>query len=686
MSAVVKIVEKAVDTVVKTVEAVIKDPLPTLLVIAGQAVGIPAPITQAAITAARGGDLEDIAKSAAIAYATPAVAAKIAPAVGTAVSSVVTNEAAAKALTAATSQSLVAGSMTAATGGDWQQAAAGSFAGSMAASGYDKYVAPEVTAQAKSLGLSAESHANIQNALKSSVASGTGAAATGGDFVSSFTNAFIESGFETLSAKANEGLQDMKKSFLDDKGIQDNQPTRAGIPDDLVPEVPESNEGKLAQKRTPSIEDQLAEIEKLPRDPEYGRQYGEALATNETKVYLTPSDGDLSRYDFVRNIPASIMASPDGELGNVEVIGKSITDQDLKKAAITGDKNLLKELTEFGKISPMGDDFAPDTETLSSRDLNRILSQADQSSAAAVEAKAQASINPTPENIATAEQAKLTAELDQKALQSETQTAAEDFGLKAEAGYLTPKDIGRIISNADESATAAVEAKLAASVNPTPENIAVAEQAQLTAELDQKVLDDAQKQSFAEGFPVTGEVPPQSTTAPVTGEVPVQSANVSAPTTDQTNQRILYSILSGNATTGAPTPVAGQAGADASGLSGLQQAGIADVQGAGGISDPIDSQTGKIGTLTGGTKMPGTGGVGLSLNAPSGGLQFSNFARSGYVPQQGNLVGSLIPNLLSELNNQSLMMMSPEEYALRTQAGNIFRVARGGLITLKKQR
>ena len=40
---------------------------------------------------------------------------------------------------------------------------------------------------------------------------------------------------------------------------------------------------------------------------------------------------------------------------------------------------------------------------------------------------------------------------------------------------------------------------------------------------------------------------------------------------------------------------------------------------------------------------------GLYLNAPSGGLQFSNFARSGYAPQQGNLVGSLIPNLLSEL-------------------------------------
>jgi hypothetical protein len=615
MSAVVKAVEKVVDTVVKTVEAVISDPLPTLLTIAGTAVGIPPYVTQAAISAARGGDLEDIAKAAAIAHVAPSVAAKIAPAVGSAVGSVVTNEAAAKALTAATSQSLVAGSLTAATGGDWQQAAAGSFAGSMAASGYDNYVAPEVMAQAKSLGLSAESHANIQNALKSSVASGAGAAAAGGDFATGFANAFVESGFETLSAKANEGLQDMKKSFFDDKGIQDNQPTRAGIPDDLVPEVPESNEGKLAQKRIPSIEDQLAEIEKLPKAPEYGQQFGPELAGLSGGVIpygkATATDVPIDVPEVDYRPYAVSNQDQERSLPKVEVVADAYNP---KKSAISGNFADLVDATEFGKISPMGDSSAPDTGILSSRDFSRILSQADQ------------------------------------------------------------------------SAAAAVEAKVAASVSPTPENIAAAEQAQLVAELDQKVLDDAQKQSSVEEVPVTGEVPPQATNAPVAGEVPVQSANVSAPTIDQTNQKILYSILSGNATTGAPSPVQGSTGTDASGLSGLQQAGMGDVQGAGGISDPIDSQTGKIGTLTGGTKAPGTGGSGLSLNAPSGGLQFSNFARSGYAPQQGNLVGSLIPNLLNELNNQSLMMMSPEEYALRTQSGNIFRVARGGLITLKKQR
>jgi hypothetical protein len=698
MSAVVKAVEKVVDTVVKTVEAVIKDPLPTLATIGLSMVGIPPYVTQAAISAARGGDLEDIAKSAAIAYVAPSVAAKIAPAVGSAVGSVVTNEAAAKALTAATSQSLVAGSLTAATGGDWQQAAAGSFAGSMAASGYDNYVAPEVMAQAKSLGLSAESHANIQNALKSSVASGAGAAATGGDFATGFANAFVESGFETLSAKANEGLQDMKKSFLDDKGIQDNQPTRAGIPDDLVPEVPESNEGKLAQKRTPSIEDQRAAIEALPKDPNYGKLYGSPTAALESidgKELFNAGVSDLettneplfSNSGF--NVGVTQKASP---ISEISIDGKTYFKRDITENGLTTTyyfdpvDNAVTATPQKFKLegdvttSPDGQVTISNKPVVISVDRNNLPPA-------------------TP-----SEQSELLDEFKKEAFSGKSKllTANTQFGqlpsgvdtAGIQSGNLSSKDLSRILSQADQSAAAAVEAKVAASVSPTPENIAAAEQAQLAAELDQKVLDDAQKQSSVEEVPVTGEVPPQSTTAPVTGEVPVQSANVSAPTIDQTNQRILYSILSGNATTGAPTPVAGQAGADASGLSGLQQAGMGDVQGAGGISDPIDGQTGKIGTLTGGTKMPGTGGtkapgtggVGLSLNAPSGGLQFSNFARSGYAPQQGNLVGSLIPNLLSELNNQSLMMMSPEEYALRTQAGNIFRVARGGLITLKKQR
>jgi hypothetical protein len=63
----------AVSSVVKfvgnTVEGILKDPLPTLLQIGGAMIGIPPYVTSAVITAAKGGDLGDIAKSAAVSYA-----------------------------------------------------------------------------------------------------------------------------------------------------------------------------------------------------------------------------------------------------------------------------------------------------------------------------------------------------------------------------------------------------------------------------------------------------------------------------------------------------------------------------------------------------------------------------------------------------------------------------------------
>ena len=49
---------------------ILKDPLPTILQIGGAMIGIPPYVTAAVITAAKGGDLEDIAKSAAISFAT----------------------------------------------------------------------------------------------------------------------------------------------------------------------------------------------------------------------------------------------------------------------------------------------------------------------------------------------------------------------------------------------------------------------------------------------------------------------------------------------------------------------------------------------------------------------------------------------------------------------------------------
>ena len=54
----------------KFVTNALKDPLPTILQIGGSMVGIPPYVTAAAITAYKGGDLADIARTAAFSYAT----------------------------------------------------------------------------------------------------------------------------------------------------------------------------------------------------------------------------------------------------------------------------------------------------------------------------------------------------------------------------------------------------------------------------------------------------------------------------------------------------------------------------------------------------------------------------------------------------------------------------------------
>ena len=66
----VEFVSDVVEKVGNVVQTVIDDPLPVLLSIAGAAVGIPPYVTSSVITAAKGGNLEDVAKSAAISYAT----------------------------------------------------------------------------------------------------------------------------------------------------------------------------------------------------------------------------------------------------------------------------------------------------------------------------------------------------------------------------------------------------------------------------------------------------------------------------------------------------------------------------------------------------------------------------------------------------------------------------------------
>ena len=140
--AATKAVNFVADTAVNTVKAVINDPLPVIAQIAGAAVGIPPAVTAAAVTAVRGGSIEDIAKSAVVAGVVQGVAQNvpIASAAGKSVTATLadtvgqtTAQAVGQATTSAITQGAIGGTKAALTGEDIGQGiAAGAISGAIA--------------------------------------------------------------------------------------------------------------------------------------------------------------------------------------------------------------------------------------------------------------------------------------------------------------------------------------------------------------------------------------------------------------------------------------------------------------------------------------------------------------------------------------------------------------------------
>jgi hypothetical protein len=92
-------VEWVGEVVVDTIEYVVENPVEAIITIGAASVGIPPPVTAAAITAAKGGDLEDIGKAALGAYASQYVGSTVGSAVaqqtqGSALQNVLSNAAA----------------------------------------------------------------------------------------------------------------------------------------------------------------------------------------------------------------------------------------------------------------------------------------------------------------------------------------------------------------------------------------------------------------------------------------------------------------------------------------------------------------------------------------------------------------------------------------------------------------
>ncbi len=263
------IVEQVGQTVEKTVEAVAKDPLPVILAVAGNAVGIPAPLTMAAITAARGGDLEDIALSAGTAYLAPTVGNSISSTLSSTLIEAGANEAMSQVVSSAVSKGLVNGTIAELKGGDFEQGFSGAFTGSVISSGVGAaadYVKPEVMEMAQENGIDLKTATQVLNDTTKAVSAGISAEVTGkNDFVTAFTNSAvgstIDAGARALNNTIDEQFSTAAKKW--DEQTPDTPPVAteavgAGIPPQLVSEVQVSDMGTDAQPMKESEDSPIA--------------------------------------------------------------------------------------------------------------------------------------------------------------------------------------------------------------------------------------------------------------------------------------------------------------------------------------------------------------------------------------------------------------------------------------------
>jgi hypothetical protein len=248
------VVEQAGQTVEKTVQAVIDDPLPTLLAVAGNAIGIPAPVTMAAITAARGGDLEDIALSAGTAYLAPTATNSLASTFSSTLIEAGANEAMTQVISSAVSKGLVNGTIAELKGGDFNDGFSGAFTGSVISSGVGEvaeYVKPEVMEMAQENGFDLKTASQVLKDTSKAVSAGISAEVTGkNDFATAFANSAVSSsidaGTRSLNRTIDEQFSTAAKKW--DEETPDappvfTEPVGAGIPPQLVSEVQVSDLG-----------------------------------------------------------------------------------------------------------------------------------------------------------------------------------------------------------------------------------------------------------------------------------------------------------------------------------------------------------------------------------------------------------------------------------------------------------
>lgn len=265
VEAVSEVVTTVANKVVQVVEAVVADPIPTLLAIGGQMIGIPAPVTMAAITAARGGDLEDIVLSAGAAYLAPTVGNSLSSTFSSTLIEAGVNETVSDVLSSSVSKGLVNGTIAEIKGGDFEDAFAGGFTGGLVSGGVKEvgdYVKPDVIALAQESGLDLKDANAAFNATQRAFTAGITSEITGkNDFTTAFTNSAIGSTVDYGVGSLNNTIDKQFRTAATDWNEKDKEspPVEVttvgqGVPDDIVTEVKLSDIGTDSQPMNTSAQ------------------------------------------------------------------------------------------------------------------------------------------------------------------------------------------------------------------------------------------------------------------------------------------------------------------------------------------------------------------------------------------------------------------------------------------------
>lgn len=204
----------AVDFVGDVVQAVIDDPLPVLLSVAGSFVGIPPMVTNAVVSAASGGDLQDIVLSAGTAYIAPIATNAISSTLSSAIGDSIVNQEVSGTVVNGISKGLVNGTIAEIRGGDFDDGFAGAFTGTLVTGGVTEltnFVKPNLVDALSDAGLSTNATTAIINAGTRAIGAGVTAKITGrGDFDTAFTNSVINS---TATGVANFATNNIAGQF-----------------------------------------------------------------------------------------------------------------------------------------------------------------------------------------------------------------------------------------------------------------------------------------------------------------------------------------------------------------------------------------------------------------------------------------------------------------------------------------